>query len=71
MTITWVGFKAKLNVKFTPHNQVLRDGLELLALRQGEGLGSLAKHVQTFSALVCLVPMKEEYTERVDFFNKL
>jgi hypothetical protein len=55
LTITWVGFKAKLNAKFMPHNQVLRDGLELLALKQGEGLGSLAKHVQIFSALLCLV----------------
>ncbi len=44
--ITWARFKAKLNARFMPHNQVLRHGLELLALRQGEGMGSLAKHIQ-------------------------
>jgi hypothetical protein len=55
----WVGFEGELNVKFTRHNQVLKDGLELLALRQGEGLRLLAKHIQMFSALLCLVPMKE------------
>jgi hypothetical protein len=54
-----------------PSKQVLKDGLELLALRQGEGLGLLAKHVQTFSALLCLIPMKEKYTQKVAFFNNL
>jgi hypothetical protein len=66
-----VGFKAELNARFMPHNHVLRDGLKLLTLRQGEGLGLLMKDVQTFSALLCLVPMKEEYTQRVAFLNGL
>jgi hypothetical protein len=70
-TIVCARFEAELNVRFTPHNQVLRDGLELLALKQGEGLGLLAIHVQNFSALLCLVPMKEGYTQRVTFFNNL
>jgi hypothetical protein len=52
-TITWASFKAKLNVRFMPHNQVLRDGLELLALKQSKGPSLLPKHVQTFSALLC------------------
>ncbi len=68
-TITWAGFKAKLNARFMFHNQVLRDGLELLVLRQGERPCSLTKHVETFSALICLVSMKEEYTQRVAFLN--
>jgi hypothetical protein len=71
VTVTRVGFKAELNVKFTLHHQVLRDELEVLALKQGEESGSLAKHVQIFSALLCLVLMKEDYTQRVVFFNGL
>lgn len=59
LTFMWVGFEGEFNVKFTHHNQVLKDGLELLALKQGECLRLLAKHIQMFSALLCLVPMKE------------
>ncbi len=70
-TITWAGFKVELNVRFMPHNQVLKDGLELLALRQGEKSSSLVEHVQIFNVLLCLVPMKEEYTQKVAFFNSL
>jgi len=66
-----VGFKVEFNARFMPHNQVLRDGLELLALKQGERSSSLAKHVQIFNALLCLVPMKEKYTQRVAFLNDL
>jgi hypothetical protein len=70
-TITWVGFKVEFNVKFMLHNQVLRDGLELLALRQGERSSLLVEHVKIFNVLLCLIPMKEEYTQRVPFFNGL
>lgn len=57
----WSAFKAKLNEKFTPHNQILKDGQELLSLRQSDGLRMMGKYVQTFASLLKFILMKEEY----------
>jgi hypothetical protein len=54
-------FKAKLNERFTPHNQILKDGQELLNLRQSNGLGAIGRYVQTFVSLFNLIPMKKKY----------
>jgi len=54
-------FKAKLNEKFAPHNQIFKDGQELLNLCQFDGPRGLGRYVQTFVLLLSLIPMKEEY----------
>jgi hypothetical protein len=70
-TLPWIVFKAKLNEKFTPHNQILKDGQELLSLRQSDGLGAMGRYVQTFMSLLSLIPMKEEYTQKVALLHDL
>jgi hypothetical protein len=54
-------FKAKLNERFTPHNQILKDGQEFLSLRQSNGPRTMGRYVQTLAYLLNLIPMKKEY----------
>jgi len=56
-------FKAKLNEKFTPHNQILKVG-QKLNLRQSNGPRMMGRYVQTFASLLNLILMKEEYVYR-------
>ncbi len=60
-----------LNEKFTPHNQILLNGQKLFNLYQGDGLRALGKYVQSFVALLSLIPMIEEYTQKVAFLHVL
>jgi len=62
VTLPWNAFKVKLNDMFTPHNQILKNGQELLNLHQTNGLRKMGKYVQTFASLLNLVLMKVEYT---------
>jgi hypothetical protein len=64
-------FKAKLNEMFTLHNQILKDGQELLSLCQSNGFRAMGKYVQTFVSLLSFISMKEEYAQKVDFFHGL
>jgi hypothetical protein len=59
--LPWNVFKAKLNKRFTPHNHILKDGQKLLSLHQFDGLGTMGRYVQTFTSLLSLILMKEEY----------
>jgi hypothetical protein len=61
MILPWNAFKAKLNKRFTPHNQNLKDGQKNLNLCQTNGSRTLGKYVQTFASLLKFIPMKEEY----------
>jgi hypothetical protein len=70
-TLPWIIFKAKLNEKFTPHNQILKDGQKLLSLHQFDGPGVMGRNVQTFMSLLSLILMKEEYTQKVAFLHGL
>jgi hypothetical protein len=70
-TFPWIVFKTKLNEKFTPHNQILKDGQKLLSLCQSVGLGAMGRYVQTFMSLLSLILMKEEYTQKVAFLHGL
>jgi hypothetical protein len=55
--LPWSEFKAKLNKSFTPHNQILKDGQELLSLHQFNGLGAMGRYVQTFMSLLSLIEL--------------
>ncbi len=54
-------FKAKLDERFAPHNQIFKDGQELLNLHQSDGPKRIGRYVQTFVLLLSLILMKEEY----------
>jgi hypothetical protein len=41
-----------------PHHLVLKDGMELLDLTQGDGVGSLAHYVLDFNQRLNVVPLK-------------
>jgi hypothetical protein len=69
--LPWSAFKAKLNKKFTPHNKILKDGRELLNLHQFNGLGAMGRYVQTFTSLLNLILMKEEYVYKVALLHGL
>lgn len=70
-SLLWSVFKAKLNERFTLHNQILKDGQELLRLHQSNGLGAMGRYVQTFASLLNLIPMKEKYAQKVVFLHGL
>jgi hypothetical protein len=57
-SLPWNVFKAKLNKRFTPHSQILKDGQELLSLHKFNGLGAMGRYVQTFASLLNFIPMK-------------
>jgi hypothetical protein len=40
-------------------------------LYQGDGLKALGKYVQSFVAFLSLIPMKEEYAQKVAFLHGL
>jgi hypothetical protein len=63
-SLPWSTFKAKLNERFTPHNQILKDGQELLNLLQSNSPKTMGRYVQTFVLLLSPIPMKEEYTQK-------
>ncbi len=67
----WSVFKVKLNERFTPHNQILKDGQELMRLCQSNGLGAMGRYVQTFVYLLNLIPMKEKCAQKVVFLHGL
>jgi hypothetical protein len=58
--LMWEQFKSWLNERFTPHRQVLKDGMKLLEL-QGERPNSLAKCVQDFNANMTFVLIKKSF----------
>jgi hypothetical protein len=62
-------FKAKLNEKFTPHNQILKDGQELLCANMMSW--NDGGYVQTFASLLSFISMKKEYAQKVAFFHHL
>ncbi len=62
-------FKAKLNERFTPHNQILKDGQKLLSMLQSDRSRTMGKYVQTFVSLLNFIPMKKEYTQKVPFLH--
>jgi hypothetical protein len=70
-TLPWIVFKAKLNEKFTPHNQILKDGQELWSLCQSDAPRAMGRYVQTFMSLMSFIPMKEKYTQKVAFLHGL
>jgi len=57
-SLPWSAFKAKLNERFTLHNQILKDGQELLSLSQFDGPGVMGKYVQIFVSLLSFILMK-------------
>jgi hypothetical protein len=50
MTLPWNAFKVKLNEMLTLHNQILKNGQELLNLHQTNGSRKMGKYVQTFAS---------------------
>jgi hypothetical protein len=66
----WNDFKTKLNERFIPHNQILKDMQKLLRLHQG-GPIALVHYVQNFNALLSLILMKKKYAHKVTFFHGL
>jgi hypothetical protein len=68
-SLPWSTFKAKLNERFTPHNQLLKDRQELLNLLQSDKSKTMGRYVQTFASLLILILMKEEYTQKVAFLH--
>jgi hypothetical protein len=67
----WKMFKAKLNEKFTSHNQIFKYGQELLSLHQSNGPGGMGRYVQTFTSLLSFILMQEEYARKVVFLHGL
>jgi hypothetical protein len=53
------------------HNLVFKDGQKLLNLHQVDVPRSLMHYVQTFSTMLNLIPMKEEYVHNVGFLRDL
>jgi hypothetical protein len=58
-SLPWNAFKAKLNERFTPHNQILKDGQELLSLCQSNGPQVMGRYVQTFTSLLSFILLKD------------
>jgi hypothetical protein len=63
--LPWNMFKAKLNEKFTPQDEILKYGQELFNLHQSNGPRVMGTYVQTFTSLLSLVLMKKEYAQKV------
>jgi hypothetical protein len=53
------------------HNLVVKDGMEFLKFAQGDRVGYLASHVQDFSKILIMVPMKEMYANKLIFLHGL
>jgi hypothetical protein len=54
-----------------PHHLVFEDGMELLELTQGDDGGLLATYVQDFSCMFIIVPLKDEYVQKLIFLHGL
>ncbi len=63
-SLPWSVFKAKLNKRFTPHNQILKDGQEFMHLHQSNGPRTMGRYVQTFVSLLNLIPWKRSMHKR-------
>jgi hypothetical protein len=48
---------------------VLQEGIELLEFTQGDDKGSLAIYVQDFSHMLIMVPLKDEYVQKLIFLH--
>ena len=56
--LTWADFKNLLKDRFTPQYQSLRDGVNMIKLKQ---TGSLKAYVREFSAFLNMVPKMDDY----------
>ncbi len=54
-----------------PHHLVLQDDIELLELTQGDDKGLLVVYVQDFSRMLTMVPLKDEYAQKLIFMHGL
>jgi hypothetical protein len=54
-----------------PHHLVLRDDMEFLELTQGDDKDLLAVCVQDFSRMLIMVPLKDEYAQKLIFLHGL
>jgi hypothetical protein len=50
---------------------MFRDGMELLELTQGDNKGSLATYVQGFNQMLIIVPLKDEYVQKLIYLHGL
>ncbi|CAM6014561.1 unnamed protein product [Sphagnum balticum] len=62
-------FKLWLDGRFMLHHLVHRDGMEFLELTQGDNKGSLTTYVQDFSRMLTMVPLKDEYAQKLIFLH--
>jgi hypothetical protein len=58
-SLPWNVFKAKLNERFTPHNQISKDGQKLLSLCQFDGPQVMGRYVQTRTSLLSFILLKD------------
>jgi hypothetical protein len=56
-----------LDKRFTPHHLVLRDGIKLLKPTQGNNKGLLATYIKDFNCMLNVVPLKNEYAQKLIF----
>jgi hypothetical protein len=70
-TFTWEEFKLHLDIRFTPPHLVFQDGMELLEFTQWDKRGSLATYVQCFYQMLTIVPLKDEYVQKLIFLHGL
>jgi hypothetical protein len=52
-----------------PFHLVLKDGMELLDIAQGDGVGYLANYVLDFNQKLNVVPLKEKFTKKLVFLH--
>ncbi len=57
--------------RFTPHHLVLHDDRELLEFTLGDDKGWLVTYVQNFSRMLTMVPLKDEYAQKLIFMHGL
>jgi hypothetical protein len=69
--LPWEEFKLCLNERFTPHHPVLKEGMELLELAQGDGTNSLAHYVQDFNTKLVVIPFNGKFAKKLALLHGL
>jgi hypothetical protein len=69
--LPWEEFKLCLNERFTPHHPMLKEGMELLELAQGDKTNSLAHYVQNFNTKLIIILFNEEFAKKLALLHGL
>ncbi len=69
--LPWEEFKLCLNERLMPHHLVLKEGMELLELAQGDKKNSLAHYVQNFNTKLTIILFNKDFTKKLALLHGL